>query len=205
MIDLIAMVDVETTGLQKPGAPEDSQPHMLSISCKVVTGDRRRVSRFTRIIKPDGWAIEADAEKVHGISEAFAHQVGVPAWLALAELKASVENATRIVGHNIFGFDGPIIDLALRRGGCENLWFTQSRRKWFDTMTEATPLLKLPGRYDDWKYPTLGEAHAFFFPSSTAYKSSHDPEEDVDATADVYFAIQESRVDRPPVHAPHSS
>ncbi len=125
MINLIAFVDVESTGLWRKDLDDydDSQPHIVQLAAKVVDGKRRRVGWFSRIVRPVGFSIEIGAQQVHGISEEYAHQVGVDLIIALAELKATVQGASRIVGHNIQKFDYPLIARDIAHAGSEGLWW----------------------------------------------------------------------------------
>lgn len=193
MIDLIAFLDLETSGLRKPGADEASQPWLLQISVKTVErATRKRVSRFTRIIKPEGFSIEPEAEAVHGISEARAHQVGAPLWFVLAELRQSLIGVSAVVGHGIQGFDRPLIEVSLKRAGAEGDWWRKVTAVIVDTIELATPVLKLPGQFGDYKFPTLEEAVAYFRSAAgehAGWRSSHDAEDDIEATEFVFWNL----------------
>jgi DNA polymerase III alpha subunit (gram-positive type) len=197
MIDLIAFLDVETSGLLRKDLPFDdpSQPRMLQISCKVVSKDRE-ISQFTRLIKPQGWSIEAGAEAVHGIDEGTAYQGGVEAWFALSELRVALQNVTRVVGHNIQNFDRQIItaEIARAKGGGE--WWSAQFKNIYDTMEHATPILNIPGQWGEAKWPTLEESVQFFgrhishdYYKWNTWKSDHTAQGDVEATEFVYWQI----------------
>lgn len=192
MIELTGIVDAESSGLLRKdlGWDHESQPHLLELACKVVDGKRRTVSRFSRVVRPEGWSIEYGAEDVHGITEAYAAQVGAPLPLVLAELKMSLEGVTRLVGHGLSGFDFPLISLSLRRASAENLWFSRLSGRIYDTAEKAAPIMGLPNPKmpGEAKYPTLEEAAAFFGYSQN-WVSSHRAYEDVLATEAVYYGI----------------
>lgn len=185
---MITVFDCETTGLLRAGMPAEEQPHLLQLSCALYDGQKRRRGRLTTIMRPDGWSIEPQAELVHGIAERTAHRAGIPPVPALAVLRFFAENSTKIVAHN-FEYDWSIIDAALKRAGSAGEWWRDARQKRFCTQEVSTPILNLPGEFGQ-KFPSLEEAHRFFFPESP-YESRHDAEEDADATARVYFAISE--------------
>ena len=164
MIDLYAYIDVESSGLLRPELPPDdpSQPRIISLSTLLTTADRRVVGSMYRIVKPDGWSIEVEAQQVHGISERLAHEVGVPIWFVLAELEQFVTKATRIIGHNIQGFDRLMIARELQLAGQHGVWWHSRARDFVDTMELSAPLLGLTGRVvGEPKFPTLQEAVRF--------------------------------------------
>ena len=196
MLDLFSFVDTETSGLWRDNLPADdpSQPNLLQLACKTVTADRRCVGRFSRIIRPDGWSIEPQAEAVHGISERLAYEVGIALEGALYDLKVTVENSTLIVGHNLFNFDDKVINAAIRRAGVDGLWWRGQRRKFYDTQEAATPVLKIPGQYDDYKFPSLEEAHNFFLDDAAPnWTSKHDAEDDMEACEFVFWSLRERK------------
>lgn len=194
VIGHIAFVDTETSGLWRKDLPvtDPSQPHMLQLACKMVTPDRRLVGSFSRIIRPEGWSIEPEAESTHGISEAFAHRHGVPLWIALTELRASVENASRIVGHNITLFDRLVIEASIARTGTEARWWRSRVGLVYDTQEAATPVLRLPSAFGDYKWPSLQEAVRYFADGEpwASWESSHQAADDIEATEFVYWALQ---------------
>jgi DNA polymerase III epsilon subunit-like protein len=189
MISLYAFLDCETSDLIKPNAPLEEQPHLLEIAVKLVTEDREQVGGFSRIITPDGWSIEPEAEKIHGISTDLAAQCGVDLWVAMFELQATLKEATHIIGHNIQGFDRPIITYSMVRAEGPLPWWTQQARKMVDTQELATPILKLPGEYDSYKFPKLEEAARFF--GWDAYEVTHRAGYDISAVEHVYWSIVE--------------
>ncbi len=198
MIELISIVDCETSGLRKPHAPPDdpTQPRMVQLSCKTVRGsDRACVHRFTRIIRPDGWSIEADAERIHGISERAAYQCGIALPIVLAELRASVSISTKIIGFNLLGFDAGVIDLALRDAQADGTWWRRRRQDMIDLMEVCQPILALPGLYNDYKLPSLEEAmNALVYHTTendVPWASTHNAEADVEATEALYWALRD--------------
>ncbi len=56
-------------------------------------------------------------------------------------------------------------------------------------MQESAPVLKIPGKYDDFKWPSLEEAMRFF--GKADWKSTHDAMDDVEATEELYWRLQD--------------
>jgi len=204
VIDLFVFLDAETSGLLRKELPADdpAQPHLLQLAAKAVRVEflssvsaflkdtKRTLGQFSLIVRPDGWEVEPGAERIHGISTRLAAQVGVPCWLVLAQLKAMVANATRIIGHNLMGFDYQIIDLAIKRVGSDPAWWRGKTGILFDTMEHATPIVRLPGQFGDYKFPSLEEAVRFF---GKDWSSRHDPADDVEACEFVFWQLAERR------------
>lgn len=190
MIPLYAFIDTETTGLiEDENFPLAEQPHLLEIAVNLTTERRETVGGFSRIIKPEGWSIEPEAEKVHGISHDVAHQCGVDLWFAMAELQATLNEATHIIGHNLHGFDRKIITYSMARCDGPMPWWVRQAKKMVDTMELATPIVRLPGEYESYKFPSLEEtAHHFGW---IAYETRHRASLDLAAVEQVYWAIME--------------
>lgn len=188
---MITAVDTETTGLWRDNLDlyDASQPHLMQLSASLVDSSRRRRASITAIMRPDGWSIEPEAERVHGISERTAHRAGVPVVGPLAVLRGFVSISTVVVAHH-FEYDWKVIAAALKRAGSDGEWWRQARDKSFCTMERSAKTVGIPGTFGPEKYPSLEEAHRFLFPS-TAYESRHDAEEDRDAAERIYWALME--------------
>jgi len=59
------------------------------------------------------------------------------------------------------------------------------QRKSFCTMKEMTPICKIPGRYDEFKWPRLTEAYRHAFGGE--FGNAHDALADVRACKEIYF------------------
>lgn len=196
MIGQIVVVDTETTGLWQEKFPttDPGQPYLLQIAAKSYGPNREVFSSFSRIIRPEGWTIEPEAEAVHGISEAYAHRYGVPLWIAMVELRASIEGASVIVGHNFNLFDRLVIEASIARTKSDDRWWRQKVGCIYDTQEHATPVLKLPGQWGDYKWPKLEEAVKHFANGLEPWASwtpTHRANDDIEATAFVYWSLQD--------------
>jgi len=118
---MLLFVDTETNGL-----PTRRGAHWSDVSCWprivsiawIVMNERGMVDRQHHIIKPAGFTIPFDAERVHGISTARALREGKD-WASVASsLLAATKRHTvqKMIAHNI-DFDRPIILAELRRAG----------------------------------------------------------------------------------------
>lgn len=177
--------DTETSGLYKETVPFDDpgQPALCQLGVQVFDMRWRRVGSLFTLIRPDGWSIEPDAEKHHGISEARCSRYGIPLVAALLAFKSMVENCRALVAHNA-EFDRKVIRAALSRSRADDLWWQRRAPAFFCTMETMTPVCQLPGDYG-FKYPSLEEAHRFCYPAED-YATLHDAEADTDACVRIF-------------------
>jgi len=137
---LIGGFDLETTGVK---VDTDRICEVAIILQDMETGSNKLV--YVRRINPE-MHISAGASKVHGMMDADV--IGYPVFGSVAPLLTKViDRCDIIVGHNLIGFDIPLLAHEMMRCGVKP---TKSPEL-FDTMLEgrwATP---------DGKMPTLGE------------------------------------------------
>ncbi len=187
--------DTESTGLLRKELPFDdpAQPRTVQMAAKLYDKDRARVGGFVCLIRPDGWSIPDEAAAIHGITEARASRYGVSIVAALKMFRDLVSQAFEVVAHNM-AFDRALVERELAAGGFEGIWWKRKADALFCTMEASKPILALPGKYSDYKFPSLAEAHAFLCPD-IPFTVRHDAEADIDATARVRWAL----MDRPQV------
>ena len=189
MTPLDLLIDTETTGLPRKGLPLDdpSQPRILELSARLVDDEFKTVASFSSIIRPDGWAIEPGAQRVHGINEARAYQVGIPITAALVVLQAFTEKARRIVAHNM-EFERTLISSELARLRAGGRWWNGRVRDMCCTMLAASEVMKIPGDFGEYRWPKLDAAHSFFYPEE-AWTSTHRADHDLEACLRVWQAL----------------
>jgi DNA polymerase III subunit alpha len=157
--------DTETTGLPKKwGAPisdTDNWPRCIQIAWQLHDDMGKLIEHQDYLIKPEGFNIPYDAERIHGISTELAEAEGIPLAEVLEKFNISLSKAKFIVGQNL-GFDVNIMGCEFYRLGIES---PMSSMPILDTCTEVTAsLLKLPGgRGGKFKLPTLTELHQYLF------------------------------------------
>lgn len=187
----ILVFDTETTGFPPRGEfdPDNPKnPQLVEIAAALYRFDDeapKLQGGFSAIIKPDGYEIPEKAASIHGISTERAERYGVDIKLAVKMFNALAERAEMKVAHNI-DFDLKIMQAAYARAGLEPDWPDSS----YCTMAASTPLCRLPGRFDDYKWPKLQEAHVHFF--GEEFDGAHSALADVEACARVFFALQAS-------------
>src|SRR5699024_8138793 len=110
--------DTETTGLPKrwdaPITDTENWPRCVQIAWQLHDEMGRLVEHRDYLIKPDGFNIPYDSEKIHGISTELADKEGVPLIQVLEEFNLALAKAKFVVGQNI-GFDINIMGCELHR------------------------------------------------------------------------------------------
>ena len=110
---------------------------------------------------------------------------------ALASLVYLATKCKTVVAHNL-DFDAMMIASECHRLGQSSLINHVQHEC---TMKIATPFCKLPGRYGDYKWPSLAETHRHFF--GTEVQGAHDAMADVLACARCYFEIKKLLAAKP--------
>lgn len=97
--------DVETTGLPKyskaPVTDFRSWPRAVQIAWARYDARDRHLITKSFIVKPEGFSIPREAERIHGISTAKALAHGKPLITVLNALAADFEEAKIVVAHNL--------------------------------------------------------------------------------------------------------
>jgi DNA polymerase-3 subunit alpha len=181
--------DTETTGLPKrwdaPITDTDNWPRCIQIAWQLHDQFGNCLEHKDFLIRPDGFDIPFDAEKVHGISTQLAEQKGKPLHDVLEQFNEVLEKTKFVVGQNV-GFDINIVGAEFVRLNIEN---KLQELPVLDTCTEHTAnLCKIPGgRYGKFKLPTLTELHEFLF--NQPFAEAHNATADVEATARCFFEL----------------
>lgn len=185
--------DTETTGIVvRDRSPQDpAQPDLIQLGMLLVeTEDWSPRARHSMLIKlPDGVRIEEGAKKAHGISEEDCARYGVPLIVAGSLFNQLCLQADLIVAHNL-AFDRSIMQTALHRLGGKPDRMGEVRV--LCTMEESTEVLKLPGRFDSYKWPSLAEAYRHF--TQRELEGAHDALVDSEACLAVFRGLVEQGV-----------
>jgi len=181
--------DTETTGLPKnwkaPLTDFDNWPRCIQIAWQLHDDMGNLVENQDYLVKPTGFNIPYDAEKIHGISTMLAEEDGISLQEMLEKFHIALGKAKFIVGQNV-GFDVNIMGAEFLRGGFQN---PLEQFPFLDTCTETTAkLCQLPGgRYGKFKLPTLAELHKELF--SEPFAEAHNATADVEATTRCFLEL----------------
>lgn len=181
--------DTETTGLPRnwdaPITDTDNWPRVIQIAWQLHDDMGQLIEHKDFLIKPDGFDIPYDAERIHGISTELALDQGIELVDALLEFNEALAKAKFIVGQNI-KFD-------LNVWGCEfhrmEIPTSMGNAPILDTCTEVTAqLCQIPGgRGGKFKLPTLTELHDYLF--KQPFAEAHNATADVEATTRCFFEL----------------
>jgi DNA polymerase III subunit alpha len=181
--------DTETTGLPKnynaPITDSDNWPRCIQIAWQLHDEMGKLIEHQDYLVKPDGFNIPYDAERIHGISTELAEAEGISLAQVLEKFNAALSQTKFIVGQNL-GFDINIMGAEFHRMGVNS---PMSTMPILDTCTEVTAsLLKLPGgRGGKFKLPTLTELHQYLF--NKPFAEAHNATADVEATTRCFFEL----------------
>ncbi|MFT5761756.1 MAG: DNA polymerase-3 subunit alpha, partial [Polaribacter sp.] len=181
--------DTETTGLPKswnaPITDTGNWPRCIQIAWQLHDEFGNLIEHSDFLIRPDGFNIPYDAERIHGISTDLAQEQGISLEESLQLFNEALQKTKFIVGQNI-GFDINIMGCEFHRLGVEN---NLTKLPLLDTCTEKTALMcQLPGgRYGKFKLPTLTELHKHLFAADFA--DAHNATADVEATTRCFLEL----------------
>ncbi|MGO3156320.1 MAG: DNA polymerase III subunit alpha [Mesonia sp.] len=191
---MFLIFDTETTGLPKRwGAPitdSDNWPRAIQIAWQLHDEMGNLVESEDFLIRPDGFNIPYDAEKIHGISTELAQEEGISLKEGLARFNSALAKTKFVVGQNV-GFDLNIMGAEFYREGVES---SLTELPVLDTCTEITAkLCQIPGgRGGKFKLPTLTELHEHLF--NQPFAEAHNATADVEATTRCFLELIRLRV-----------
>ena len=185
---MFLIFDTETTGLPKnykaPLTDSDNWPRLVQLAWQMhdKTGALIEVKNF--IVRPDGFEIPFNAEKVHGISTQKALNEGLDLKYVLDEFTKSLLQASHVAGHNV-EFDLSIVGAEYYRIYDENIL---EGKPYICTKETSTEFCALPGgKGGKYKWPNLSELHQKLFHSS--FEEAHNAAADVVATARCFLEL----------------
>ncbi len=181
--------DTETTGLPRnwnaPITDTENWPRAVQIAWQLHDDMGNLIEQKDYLIKPEGYDIPYDAERIHGISTSLAEELGADLEMVLNEFNIALEKAKFVVGQNV-GFDVNILGCEFVRIGIES---PMASMPVLDTCTEVTATMcQIPGgRGGKWKLPTLTELHQHLF--GEPFGEAHNATADVEATTRCFFEL----------------
>ena len=178
--------DTETTGLVDfKAAPEaDHQPHILQLGCLLTDNGGQELTTIDLLIQsPVLCAAEATA--VHGITTDMSLEYGVSPLVAAHLFLDLLNQADRIVAHNL-SYDQAIMRSLFSRYGLTEHLPSLKDKPGDCTMLLSTSICKIPGPRG-FKWPKLSEAYEYFFQET--FENAHSAIADVRACKRIYFML----------------
>ncbi|WP_224997189.1 DNA polymerase III subunit alpha [Cesiribacter sp. SM1] len=188
--------DTETTGLPKnynaPITDLDNWPRLVQLAWQLHGAKGELLNAGNHIVKPDGFTIPYNSEKIHGISTQMALEMGKPLKEVLEIFAADVAKAGVLVGHNV-EFDINVMGAEFIRGAVASKLLETAI---LDTKEVSTDFCAIPGgRGGKFKWPTLTELHTKLF--GEGFGDAHDAAYDVHATTRCFFGLISHQVVKP--------
>ncbi|MEM7296681.1 MAG: DNA polymerase III subunit alpha [Bacteroidota bacterium] len=188
--------DTETTGLPKnynaPLEDLDNWPRLVQLAWQVHGNDGSLITAHNFIVKPEGFTIPFNAQKIHGISTKRALDEGHDLSEVLSIFSEDLKKVKAVIGHNV-EFDLNIVGAEyLRKELTNDLGELDS----IDTKDASTDYVAIPGgKGGKFKWPTLTELHTKLF--GEVFDDAHDAAYDVDATSRCFFGLLTEGVVKP--------
>ena len=149
-------LDLETTGLPLERnvhySVYDNFPHIVQLGYEYYVGKELKEKR-KELIKCK--SIDAGAMRVHGITVEMS-QEGRDEKEVLGEIYEIIKETDVVIAHNI-EFDMNILYANFVRNDFDTKYIDNVST--YCTMLKGTDICKLPGRFDDYKYPKLTELY----------------------------------------------
>jgi len=172
--------DTETAGLPKDfkakAAANDNWPRLVQLAWIVTDMDLNVLKAESHLIKPDGFVISKEAEKVNGISTEYALEEGENLKDVLEVFRKDVRTCCACIGHNI-RFDQMVVGSEFLRAGIRDVI---SGMTGIDTMESSKNYCCFRKADGTIKRPKLQELYAFLF--GEEFEDAHDALADVTAT-----------------------
>lgn len=183
----ILFIDTETTGIYDFKSPPDAshQPHLVQLAMILDDLEGNTIEEYETIIRVGEVKIPVSAAEVHGITETIANAEGIHPREALKKFGEFWLKANRIVAHNS-SFDMNIMTAAHKRLNIDTTFLMIPT---YCTMMKSTGVLKLPGRYNSYKWPRLDEAYRVLV-DPAGFEGAHNALNDVRACRKVYYALR---------------
>ena len=196
--------DTETTSKADFKLPPShaTQPDLVQLGMILVdTSDWTTKAQFSMLVNlREGVAIDAGAEKVHGISKEQCNTFGVHPDSAADIFHDMYQQSDVIVAHNL-QFDSIVMEAALERCSRKKnklaklMGENDDGKQRICTMHESTELVKLSGKYGkDYKWPTLSEAYSFV--TNEELEGGHDALVDATACKSIFRYLVEENIIR---------
>ncbi len=191
--------DTETTGLphsySAPISDVENWPRLVQLAWQLHDNHGKLLSTGNFIIKPEGFTIPFNSEKIHGISTKRALEEGHDLGETLAQFKVDLDKAEVVVGHNV-EFDNKIVGAEFFRLDKEEIGQGLVDHEKIDTSLVSKEFCQLKGGIGGkFKSPKLIELHEKLF--GEGFGDAHDAAYDVDATAKCFFGLIKEKVVEP--------
>jgi len=182
------VIDCETTGLPKdrnaPVRDVDNWPRVVQLAWALYDETQTATETAVCLIRPDGFVIPGDVQRIHNISTERALSEGRDLAETLQDLALCAAKAKVLVAHSL-DFDVNVISAEYLRSGLEPPFGGKKR---ICTMRQSAEFCAITGKRG-FKWPKLSRLHQKLFGSD--FEEAHDAGADVAACARCFFALKD--------------
>lgn len=180
--------DVSAEGKPKnwKAAPTDafSWPRMVHLSWLMYDENRELVDSRNDLIKPEGFEISPDTERIHKIDPVAVHEEGTPLKEALQHFAKAVDKAEYLVAFNMT-FNANTVAAECYRKGVEHRIFSSEQ---YCLMQEATWYCKIPKKGGGYKWPKLMDVHQKLY-DGKMFADANNAQVDVSVVALMFYNL----------------
>lgn len=123
MRDYMLFVDTETSGIPEnwnaPYSMDEAWPHVVQIAWAVFTKDGVEVKSENHYIRADGFHIDQESMKIHGITEDFLNEKGEGRADVFHSLARDLEKYRPLIVGHFVEFDHHMMEMGFRRSGMD--------------------------------------------------------------------------------------
>lgn len=178
--------DTETTGLPRDYSASitdfDNWPRLVQLAWQLHDHTGKLMSSGNFIVKPEGFTIPFNSEKIHRISTKKALEEGHDLAFVLQEFRKDMDRSNFMIGHNV-SFDENVMGAEFLRKKIASSIMDKPK---IDTKDESTEYVAIPSARG-FKWPTLGELHHKLFGEN--FEDAHDAAADVEATTRAFLEL----------------
>lgn len=198
---MFLIFDVETTGFIKGDKIDfsklDNFPRVVQLAFQLHDEKGKLIQQYSQIVKPDGFEIPYNAAQVHKITTERAIQEGIELQKVLEDFLKALYQTKIIAGHNIIGYDIPVVTAEFLRYGISDNFLKD--KIYVDTCTskEVIEFCQLPGgKGGGLKQPKLEELYEKLV--GEKFQLAHNAAFDVQANAFAFFQLLKKQIIRIP-------
>lgn len=184
---MYAVIDTETSGLFDFSQPADAQgqPRLAQLCMILVDPQLKIQTVIDCLVRPEGWTMGADAERVNHLSTEYLLEKGLPIKVALEAYAAAIDEGRTVVAFNA-QYDTKIMRGKMRRAGIDDRF---ERTPNICVMRALTDICKIPrAKGVGFKFPKLAQALARF---AITQEGAHSATGDARAALDLFRKLHE--------------
>jgi DNA polymerase III epsilon subunit-like protein len=181
------IIDCETTGLPKnrnaPIRDVDNWPRVIQLAWALYDENRTAAETVACLIRPEGFVVPADVQRIHGITTERALSEGKDIAETLRTLASAADKAKVLIAHNL-DFDVNVISAEYLRLKLEPPFGGKKR---ICTMKQSAEFCGIAGKRG-FRWPKLLQLHQKLF--GRGFDEAHDAGADVAACARCFFELK---------------